>query len=154
MDIAKFLKPANNERLEQHERHFLGKTALVQLELRADDDHRTARIIDAFAQEVLAETATFALEHIAEGLQSAITGPGDSAAMAAVVKQGIDGFLQHAFFVADDDFGRFELEQVLQPVIAVDNASVEVIQIRGREPATFERNERTQVRRDYGQNYE
>ena len=42
-----------DERLEQLERHLLRQAALVQLELRADDDDRTARVVDALAEQPL-----------------------------------------------------------------------------------------------------
>ena len=53
-----------DERLEQLERHLLGQAALVQLELGADHDHRAARVVDALAEQVLAEAALLALEHV------------------------------------------------------------------------------------------
>ncbi len=55
---------AHDERLEQLERHLLGQPALVELELRADDDDRTARIVHALAEQVLTEPALLALEHV------------------------------------------------------------------------------------------
>ena len=58
---------AHHERLEQLERHALGQTALVQLQRRADHDDRAARVVDALAQQVLAEAALLALEHVATG---------------------------------------------------------------------------------------
>ena len=36
----------HDEGLEELERHLLGQTALVQLQLRADDDDRTAGVVD------------------------------------------------------------------------------------------------------------
>ena len=127
--VAEFLQAADDERLEQHERHLLRQTALVQLELRPDDDDRTARVIDALAEQVLAETAALALEHVGKRLERAIAGAGDGAAVAAVVEERVDRFLQHALFVADDDVRRLELEQVFQPVVAVDDAAIEIVQI-------------------------
>ena len=85
--VAEFLEAADDERLEQHERHLLRQTALVELELRTDDDDRTAGVIDALAEQVLAETAALALEHVGQRFQRAIAGAGDGAAMAAVVEQ-------------------------------------------------------------------
>ena len=58
-------QPLHHERLEQLERHQLGQAALVQLELRADHDDRTARVVDALAEQVLTEPALLALEQIA-----------------------------------------------------------------------------------------
>src|ERR671918_156406 len=46
---------AHDERLEQLERHLLGQPALVQLELRADHDDRAPGVVDALAEQVLAE---------------------------------------------------------------------------------------------------
>src|SRR5947209_7076455 len=64
MDVAQVFKAPNNERLEQNERHFLRQTALMQLQLRSDHDDRAARVIDPLAEQVLAESSTFALEHV------------------------------------------------------------------------------------------
>ena len=71
--------------------------------------------------------------------------------MTAVVEQGVHGFLQHAFFVADDDFRRLELEEGLEPVVPVDDAAIQVVQIRRGKPSAFERHERAQVRRNHRQ---
>ena len=146
VDIAQFLQAANDERLEKNQGHFLGQPALMQLQFRADDDDGAAGIIDAFAEQVLAEASALALEHVAQGFEGAIAGAGDGAAMAAVVEQRIHRFLQHAFFVADDDFGRLELEEVLQPVVAVDDAAIKIVEIGGGKAAAFQRHQRTQVR--------
>ena len=54
----------HNEGLEQLQSHLFGQTALVHLQLRADDDNRTAGIVHAFAQQVLAEAALLALEPV------------------------------------------------------------------------------------------
>ena len=64
-DVAALFELVVDERLEQLERHLLRQTALVQLELGADDDDRTARVVDALAEQVLAEAALLALEHVA-----------------------------------------------------------------------------------------
>src|SRR3546814_8740479 len=58
-----------DEGLEQFERHLLGQTALVQLEFGTGHDDRTARIVDALAEQVLAETALLALEHVGQRFQ-------------------------------------------------------------------------------------
>ena len=142
------------KRLEQHERHFLGQPALVEFQFRPDDDHRTPRIIDALAQQVLAETPAFAFEHIRERLERTIAGARDRTAMTAVIEQGVDGLLQHALFVANDDVRRLELEEVLETVIAVDDAAIEIVQIGRCEAAALERDQRTQIGRDDGQHFE
>ena len=137
-----------DERLEQLERHLLRQAALVELQLRTGDDDRTARIIDALAEQVLAEAALLALEHVGQRLQRTLVGAGDGAAAAAVVEQGVDRFLEHALFVADDDVRRAQLHQPLQAVVAVDHAAIEIVQIRRREAAAVERHQRAQLGRD------
>ena len=152
LDVLRVLEvdePLHHERLEQLERHLLGQTALAELELRADDDDRTAGVVDALAEQVLAEPALLALQHVGEGLQRAVAGPGDRAAAAAVVEQRVDGLLEHPLLVVDDDLGRAEVEEALQPVVAVDHPAVEVVQVRGGEAATVELDHRAQVRRDH-----
>src|SRR5262249_36289428 len=39
VDIPEILKPADDERLEKNQCHFLRQPALIQLELRTDDNH-------------------------------------------------------------------------------------------------------------------
>ena len=139
----------HHERLEQLERHQLGQTALVQLERGADDDDRTARVVDALAQQVLAEAALLALQHVGQRLERAVARTGHRAATPPVVEQRIDRFLQHALFVVDDDLGRAQIEQSLEPVVAVDHAAVEVVEVGRREAATVELHHRAQLGRDH-----
>ena len=143
------VEPRIDERLEQFERHLLRQAALMQPQFGTDHDHRTARIVDALAEQVLPEAALLALEHVGQRLQRTLVGAGDDAAAAAVVEQCVDGLLQHALFVADDDVGRAQLHQPLQAVVAVDDAAVEVVEVRRREAAAVERHQRTQVRRNH-----
>ena len=147
-DEAALFELVVDERLEQLERHLLRQPALVQLQLRADDDDRTARVVDALAEQVLAEAPLLALERVGQRLERTVVGAAQHAAAAAVVEQRVDRFLQHALFVADDDVGRLELHQLLQPVVAVDDAAIEIVQVRRREAAAVERDERTQFRRN------
>ena len=133
---------------------FFGKTALVQLEFGTDHDDRTARVIDAFAEKVLAETALLAFERIRERLERAVVGAAQHAAAAAVVEQRVDRFLQHALFVADDHVRRMQLHQLLEPVVAVDDAAIEIVEIGGGETAAIERDERTKFRWNHRQNVE
>ena len=77
-----------------------------------------------------------------------VAGAGDRPAAAAVVDQRVARLLEHPLLVADDDLGRAELEQPLEPVVAVDDAAVQVVQVGGREAAAVELDHRPQVRRD------
>ena len=140
-----------DEGLEQFERHLLRQAALMQLEFRPGHDDRAAREVDALAEQVLTEPALLALEHVRERFQRPLVGAGDDATATAVVKEGINGFLQHPLFVAHDDIGRPQFDQPFQTVVPVDHATVKVVQVRGREAAAIERHQRAQFRRDHRQ---
>ena len=124
-----------DERLEELERHLLGQPALVELELRPDHDDRAARVVHALAEQVLAEAPLLALERVGQRLQRAVVGAPQHAPAAAVVEQRVHRLLQHPLLVADDDVGRLQLDQLLQAVVPVDDAAVEVVQIGRGEPA-------------------
>ena len=68
-------------------------------------------------------------ERVGERLQRPVVRALQDAAAAAVVEQRVDRLLQHALLVAHDDLGRAELEQLLQPVVAVDDAAIEIVQV-------------------------
>src|SRR5690606_17904364 len=136
------LQLGKDERLEQLQRHLLRETTLVQLEVRTDHDDRTAGVVDALAQQVLAEATLLALDHVGQRLQRTLVGPGDGAATTAVVHQRVNRLLQHALLVADDDLRRIEFQQATQAVVAVDDAAVEVVEIGGGEAADVQRNQR------------
>ncbi len=141
-------QPLHHERLEQLERHLLGQTALMQLQLRADDDDGTPGVVDALAEQVLPEPPLLALEHVRQRLERAVARAGDRPAAATVVEQRVDGLLQHPLLVVDDDLRRAEVEQPLEPVVTVDHPAVEVVQVGRGEPATVELHHRAQVRRN------
>ena len=79
--------------LEQLQSHFLGQTALIHLQLRADDDNRTTGVVNTLAQQVLTEAALLALQHIGKALQCAVVGAGNRTATTAIIDQGINRFL-------------------------------------------------------------
>jgi hypothetical protein len=88
-----------------------------------------------------------ALERIGQGLQRTVVGSTQNAAAAAVVKQGVNGFLEHALFVAYDDVRSAQLHELLQPVVAVDDPAIEIVQVGSGEAAAVERHQRAQLRR-------
>src|SRR5690606_41631041 len=51
--------------------------------------------------------------------------------------------------VVDDDLGGTEVEQSLEPVVAVDHPSVEIVEVRSGETATVQLHHRAQVGRDH-----
>ena len=121
----------------------------MQLQVRADDDDRTARVVDALAQQVLAEPPLLTLEHVGQRLQRTVPRPRHRAPAATVVEQRVDGLLEHALLVVDDDLGRAQVQQPLQAVVPVDDAPVQVVEVRRGEAPTVELHHRAQVRRDH-----
>src|SRR5438067_2543470 len=93
VDVPEIFQPPNDERFEKHERHLLWQTALMQFQLWADDDNGAARVIDTFAEQVLAEAAALALEHVAKGFEGTIARACNGATMSAVVEQSVYRFL-------------------------------------------------------------
>ncbi len=122
----------------------------MKFQLRANDDHTSGRIIDAFAQQVFAEPSLLALDHVGQRLQRSIGRTKNRSLTAVIVEQSVDGLLQHSLFVANDDFRRVQVNQLLQAVVAVNDTTVKVIQVTGREVSGIEQDEGPQVRRDDG----
>ena len=151
MHIAQILEPPDDKWLEQYQRHFLGETTLVKFQFRADNDHRAAGVVNTFAEQILTETPALALQHVAQRLERTVAGTCHGATMSTVVIQGIDRFLQHPFLVPDDDLRGLERQKVLQPVVTVDDTSVEIVQVGSGKTATLKRNQGAQIRRNYRQ---
>ena len=137
---------ADNEGLEEHQRHLLGQAALVHAQTRADDNDGAPRVVHALAQQVLAEATLLTLEHIAQRFERAVARTGHRAAMATVIKQGVHCFLQHALLVADNYVRRLELQQVFQAVVPVDHPTIQIVEIASGETSPFKWHERTEVR--------
>ena len=154
LGVVEVVQALHHEGFEQLQGHGLRQATLVQFQLGTDHDHGTTRVVDALAEQVLAEPALLALQHVRDRFQRTITRPGDGAATASVVEQRVDGLLEHALLVVDDDLGGTEVEETLQPVVAVDDAAVEIVEIRGGEPAAVELHHGTQVRRNDGNGVE
>ena len=121
----------------------------MQFKFRSHHDHRATRIVAALAKQVLPEATLLTLKHISERLQRPLVGAGDDAAAAAVVKQGVHGLLQHALFIAHDDIRRAQLQQPLEAVITINDATIEIVKIGGRKATAVEWHQRAQLRRDY-----
>jgi hypothetical protein len=149
LGLTPLLQLVDDEGLEQLDGHGLRKTTLMQVQLGADYDDRAARVVDALSEQVLTEPTLLALEHVRERLERPLPAPADRLGAAPVIEQGVDSLLQHPLLVAQDDLGRPHVDQLLEPVVAIDHPPVEVVQVRGGEPATVERNEGPQVRRNH-----
>ena len=94
--MAALFEAADDERFEQDQSHFLRQTALVQFQLRTDNDHGTTRVVDSFTQQVLTETTLLTAEHVTQRFQRAVTGTDDRTTVTTVVEQRIYRLLQHA----------------------------------------------------------
>ena len=151
---AAFFDLAHDKGLKEFQSHFFGETALVHFQFRADNDDRTAGIVDALAQEVLTEASLFAFEQIREGFQGTVAGAGHGAATAAIINEGVHRFLQHALFVAHDDVRRAQRHELLQTVVAVNHAAIEIVQVGSGKTAAIQLHHRTQFRRQHRQNGE
>ena len=148
--MPQFLQLADDERLVEFQRDLLRQTALVQFQVGADHDHAAGRVVDAFAEQVFAKPALLPLDHVRQRLQGPIAAAQHGSLAAVVVEQGIDRLLQHAFLVADDDLRGVEVDEFPQPVVAVDDPAVEVVQIAGGEIARIQQHQRAQIGRDHG----
>ncbi len=133
---------------EQLGSHVLGETALVHSQFGADDDDRTAGVVDTFTEKVLAEAALFALEGVGERLEGAVGLGLDAGDLAAVVEEGVDRFLEHALLITHNDLGGLDFDKAFQAVVADDDAAVELVDVGGGETAAIQGHERTQVGRN------
>ena len=135
---------ADDEGLVEFGGHEFGETALAHLEFGTDDDHGTTGIVDTLTKEVLTETALLTLQRVGEGLEGTVAFALDGTALAAVVEKAVDGFLEHALLIAQNDVGGFDLDETVQTVVANENATVEVVEVGGGETAAVEGNEGTE----------
>ena len=144
----------HHEGLEELERHLLRDAALVELEVRADDDDRAPRVVHALAEEVLAEATLLALEHVAQRLERTLARTDDRARAPRVVDERVHRLLEEPHLVVDDALGGADLLDLLQAVVAVDDPAVQVVEVgRGEAPAV-ELDHRAKVRRDDGDDVE
>src|SRR5579871_2293334 len=120
----------------------------MQLQFRTHDNDGAARVVHALAEQVLTEPSLLAFERIGKRLERAVVRATQHTAAAAVIEQRIDGFLEHALFVADNHIRSVQLDQLLQAVVAVDDAAIQIVQIGGGEAAAIQRDQGTQLRRN------
>ena len=144
--VAKLFQSPNDERLVQFQCDLLRQAALMQTQGRTDHNHASSRIVDSLSQQVLSETALLTLDHVGQRLQRPVAAAQHGTLAAVVVEQGVDRLLQHPLFIADNHFRRVQIDQFFQPVVAVDNTTVEVVQVARREIARVQQHQRTQGR--------
>src|SRR5210317_821607 len=145
--VATLFQLVVDKRLEQLKSHLLRQTTLVQLQFGSDNDNRTTGVIDTLTEQVLTETAALAFKHIGKRLEWTLVRAGDRTTATAVVEQGVNSFLQHALFIADDHLGRAQFHQALEAVVPVNHATVKIVEVRGGKTTAIEGHQRTQFRR-------
>ena len=138
----------HDEWLEELKCHFLWQAALVQLEFRTNNDNGTSRVVNTLSEQVLAEPAFLALEHVRKRLECTTIGTRYWALTTSVVNKCIDGFLQQTLLMVDNRLRCPDFLNLLQAVVTVDNTAVQVIKVRRRKTSTIELNHWTQLRRD------
>src|SRR4030095_1720961 len=131
-------------------RHTLGQTALIKLQLWTYHDHGTTGIVYTLAQKGAAVTSLLALEHIAERLKFTATASAEGLAALRIVYKAVYCFLQHALLIADDDIWRAKFEQPLQTLVAVNDAAIEIVQVRRCEASAIQLHHRAQIGWDDG----
>ena len=126
---------------------FFGRPHWCSRSSGANDDNAPRRVVDALAEEVLAETSLLALEHVGEGSERALVRTGDGLAAATIIEEGVHRLLKHPLLVADDDLRSVQLLRRFRRLFRLMTRRYKVVQVRRREATTVQGDERTQVRR-------
>src|SRR5262249_9041047 len=66
-----------------------------------------------------------------------------------VVEQRVDRFLKHSLLVPENDFRCAVHDQLLEPIVSVDDAAIQVVEIRRRESPAIQWDEGTEIRRNH-----
>ena len=109
--------------------HFLWNTTLMKTKMWTNNNNGTSGIIHTFTEQVLTKTSLFTFQHIRKGFQRTLIGTGDNPAATAVIKKNVHCFLQHTFFVTNNDIRCIKLKQSFQTIIPVDHPTVKIIEI-------------------------
>ena len=147
-----FLQFSDDERLVKLEGNLLGKTALPKLQIRTHHDDRTSGVVHPLAEQVLTEAPLLALDHVRDGLEGPVRRAQDRTTASTIVEQRVNGLLQHALFVADNDLRGVQVHQLLETVVPVDDPAIQIVEVAGGEVARVQKDEWPQVRRNDGNN--
>ena len=117
----------------------------MQTQVGSHDDHRTARVVHAFAEKILPETSLLSFEHVAQRLEGTFVRSRDDLTSPPVIEQDIHRFLEHPLLIANDDVRSLEIEKAFKPVVAIDDPAIQIVQVRRRESSSVQRHERPQI---------
>ena len=148
LNLVKLNKTTHDKGLKQLQCHSLGKATLMQLKLGVYNDYRTARVVYALTQQVLTEATLLALECLCKRLQRTTTTTGYRTTTTTIIKQRVYRLLQHALLVIDNDCGSIQIKQALEAIVAVDHATIQVIEVGRGKATTIKLNHRTQIWRN------
>ena len=91
----------------------------------------------------MTEATLLAFERSAQRLEWAVVYAPKHATATAVIKQRVHCFLKHSLFVAHDHLWCTQLHKLLQAVVAIDDAAIEIVKVRRGETSPIERHERS-----------
>ena len=139
----------HNERFEEFQSHFFRQTALMHFQFRTNYDYGTARVVNAFTKQVLTETTLFTFEHIGQRFQGTVARTGYRTATTTIVNQSVNSFLEHTFFVTNDDVRSVELEQTFQTIVTVNYTTIQIVEVGGCKTTAVKLYHGAQFRRNY-----
>ena len=153
-DNTAFYQLTDNERFIQFGSHIFRQTAFAHFQFGANDDNRACRIVNTFTQQVLTETTLFTFQAIRQRFQRTVRVALHSRRLTRVVYQAVNGFLQHTFFVAQNNFRSLDFDQAFQAVVANDNTAIQIVQIRCSKAAAVQRYQRAQFGRNHRNDFQ
>ena len=115
------------ERPEELKSHLLWYSALVEPEVGTHGDDGAAGVVDPLAQKILPEPSLLSLDYVAEALERPVVVAENRSSPSSVFQKRVDGLLEHPLFVSDYYVRGSQFEQFLEPVVPVDDPSVEVV---------------------------
>ncbi len=125
---------------------MLWKTTLIDAEFWAYNNYGTARVVYALTKKVLAEATLLTFKKVGQALEFATTVlrvSGAATTRSVVIDKSINGFLEHALFVALNNFWSVKVDKLLETVITVNNTAIKVIKVGSCKAATRQGNHRT-----------
>ena len=131
-----------------------GSPHSFSLRFGSDRDYRPTAVVDPLAEQVLPEPSLLPAQEVRQRLELVVVAARYRPPSASVVDQRVDRLLEHALLVADDDLRRLEVDEPLQPVVPVDHAAVQVVQVARRESTAVELHHRAQFRGQHRQDRE
>ena len=120
----------------------------MQFESRADHNDTSCRIVDPLSEKVFAKSSLFTFDHVGQRFQGAIAASQHGAFAPIVVEQCVDRLLQHSLFISNDDFWSVQVDKFSEAIVSVDDPTIKIIQVAGREVARVEQDQWAKVGRN------